>query len=108
MGRVLATEDDNWPSVVHNLRRVRQKWARLTHILIRGGSGCPDIRTDLLGGGAIGTSVRVRYMGPDAAYDEGIGRISPQGRPQSDGKAAVEGAGHRLGLPPYGGCLPVD
>ena len=38
MGRVLATEDDNWSSVVHNLRRARQKWARLTHILIREGA----------------------------------------------------------------------
>ena len=66
----------------------------------QGGSGCPDIRTDLLGGGAIGTSVRVRDMGPDAAYDEGIGRISPQGRPQSDGKAAVERGRTEAGFTP--------
>ena len=38
MGRVLATEDNDWPSVVRNLRHARQKWARLTHILIREGS----------------------------------------------------------------------
>ena len=38
MWRVLATEDDDWPSVVHNLRRARQKWERLTHILIREGA----------------------------------------------------------------------
>ena len=31
-------EDDNWPSVVRNLRRARQKWALLTWILIREGS----------------------------------------------------------------------
>ena len=35
MGRVLTTEDDDWPSVVRNLWRSRQKWAWLTHILIR-------------------------------------------------------------------------
>ena len=70
----------------------------------QGGSGCPDIGTDLLGGGAIGTAVRVRDMGPDAAYEEGIGRIPPQGCLQSDGTEAMEGAGQRLDLPPYGGC----
>ena len=66
--------------------------------------GCPDTGTDLLGCGTIGTAVRVRDMGPDAAYEEGIGRIPPQSVPQADGTAAVEGAGKRLGLPPYGGC----
>ena len=35
LGRVAAAEDDGWPAVVRNLRRARQKWARLTHILIR-------------------------------------------------------------------------
>ena len=39
-------------------------------------------------------------MGPDAAYEEGIGRIPPQGCLQVDGTAAVEGEGRRLGLPP--------
>ena len=38
MGRVLATEEDDWPSVMHNLRRARQKWAWLTHILISEGA----------------------------------------------------------------------
>ena len=38
MGRVLETEDDDWPSVVRNLRRSRQKWEWLTHILIREGA----------------------------------------------------------------------
>ena len=70
----------------------------------QGGSGCPDIRTDLLGGGAIGPAIRVRDMGPDAAYEESIGRIPPQGGPQDDGTAAVEGAGQSLVLPPCGGC----
>ena len=70
----------------------------------QGGSGCPDIGTDLLGVGAIGTAVRVRDMGLDAAYEEGIGRITPQVCLQDDGTSAVEGAGRRLGLPPYGGC----
>ena len=43
-------------------------------------------------------------MGPDAAYEEGIWRIPPQGGPPADGTAALEGEGRRLGLPPYGGC----
>ena len=43
-------------------------------------------------------------MSPDAAYEEGIGKIPPQGGPQADINAAVEGAGHRMSLPTYGGC----
>ena len=42
-------------------------------------------------------------MGPDAAHEEGVGRILPQGGPQADGAATVEGARRRLGLPPAGG-----
>ena len=33
----------------------------------QGGRGCPDIGTDLLGGGAIGLAIRVRDMSTDAA-----------------------------------------
>ena len=42
LGRVLAAEDDDWPKVVRNLRRARQKWARLTRVPIREGA---DART---------------------------------------------------------------
>ena len=45
----------------------------------QGGIGCPDIGKDLLGGCEIGTDIQVRDIGPDAAYEEGIGRIPPQG-----------------------------
>ena len=38
LGRVLAAEDDNWPVVVHNLQRARQKWAQLSRVLIREGA----------------------------------------------------------------------
>ena len=31
---VLLAEDDEWPQVVRNLRRARQKWERLTWVLI--------------------------------------------------------------------------
>ena len=41
-----------------------------------GGSGCPDIGIDLLGGGEIGPAMRVRDMGPDTANLESIGRIT--------------------------------
>ena len=70
----------------------------------QGGSGCPDIGTDLIGGGSIGTAIRVRYMVPDSNYEEGVGRIPPQGVPQDDRAATTEGAERRLGLPPDGGC----
>ena len=49
--------------------------------------------TDSLGGGAIGPYIRVRYTSPHAAYEEGVGRIPPQGGPQADGTAALEKAG---------------
>ena len=38
LGRVLSEEDNNWPVVVRNLRRARQKWARLTRVLSREGA----------------------------------------------------------------------
>ena len=34
----------------------------------KGGSRCPAIREDILGGGKIGPTIRVRDMGPDTAY----------------------------------------
>ena len=37
LGRVIVAEDDNWTAVVRNLRRARQKWARLNWILSRDG-----------------------------------------------------------------------
>ena len=43
----------------------------------QGGSRCPYIGTYLLGGGAIGLTIWFRDMGPDAAYEEGVGRIPP-------------------------------
>ena len=42
LGRVLAVEGNDWPAVVRNLRRVRQKWARMTWVLSREGE---DART---------------------------------------------------------------
>ena len=43
----------------------------------QGGSGCPDIGTDLLGNGAITLTIRFKYMGPDTAYEVGLGWIPP-------------------------------
>ena len=43
----------------------------------QGGSGCMDIGTDLLGIGIFGHAIRVRDMGPGAAYEEGVGWIPP-------------------------------
>ena len=50
----------------------------------QGGIGYPDIRKDLLGGGEIIPAVWVRYMVPDAAHEDVLGRILPQGGPQAD------------------------
>ena len=38
LGRVIVSEDNNWPVVVRNLWRARQKWAQLTQILSREGA----------------------------------------------------------------------
>ena len=38
LGRVIAEENEDCPVVVRNLRCSRQKWARLTWILIRKGT----------------------------------------------------------------------
>ena len=55
----------------------------------QGGRRCPDIGKYLLGSDAIGPTIWVRDMGPDAAYEEGVGRIPPQDGPQDFGTAAV-------------------
>ena len=43
----------------------------------QGGSGCPDIGTDLFGVGTISPAIRVRDMVTDTSYTEGAGRITP-------------------------------
>ena len=63
----------------------------------QGGGECPYIGTYLIGSGAIGSAIWVRDMGPDAAYEEGVGRIPPLCGLQADGTAAMQGAGLRLG-----------
>ena len=70
----------------------------------KGGSGYLDIRKYLLGGSAIGRAVWVRYMGPDATHEEGIGGIPLWGSPQDDGATTAESSVWRLGLTPAGGC----
>ena len=74
----------------------------------QGERGCPYIETYLLGGDAIGPAIRVRDMVPEAAYEYGVGRITPQGGLQADRTSAVDGAGQSLGLPPYGGLYGAD
>ena len=43
-------------------------------------------------------------MSPDAAYEEGVGQITPQDVPQADRMATTEGLVRRLVLPNSGGC----
>ena len=38
LGRVLSASDDDWPAVIWNLRRVRQKWVYLSQVIRRYGS----------------------------------------------------------------------
>ena len=59
----------------------------------QGGIGCPDIGKYLLGGGEIDPDIRVRYMGTDATYEEGVGQISLKGGPQDDETTTTEGEG---------------
>ena len=33
LGLVLSTSDNNWLSVIHNLRRAHQKWSRLSLVI---------------------------------------------------------------------------
>ena len=43
----------------------------------KGGRGYLDIGTNLIGGGESVPAIRVRDMGPDTTYAEGVGRIQP-------------------------------
>ena len=74
----------------------------------QGGSRCPDIGEDLLGGGTIGPTIWVRDISPDTSYAEGAGQIPLKGGPQTDGEATAEVTGRRLGLSPSGGCNGGD
>ena len=69
----------------------------------QGGIECPDIGTDLIGNGAIVPDMRVRDMGIEPTYEEGVGRIPPQGGLKADGTETAEGARQRLSLPLAGG-----
>ena len=48
-------------------------------------------------------------MGDDTVNWEGVGRISPQGEPQADGTATLEGGRQEVGVSPsdgrYGGVV---
>ena len=54
-----------------------------------GGSGCPDLRPDLLGGSTTGHALRFVVMGPNTTNEEGVGQITPQGGPQADREATT-------------------
>ena len=64
----------------------------------------PGHREYLLGSGAIVPAIRVRDMGTDTTYAEGVGQFPPWGSPQADETETVEGAVQSLGLTPTGGC----
>ena len=60
------------------------------------GNECPETGTYLLVGSAIGHAIWVKEMGPDAAYEEGVVCIPPQGGPQADGEATMERTGRSM------------
>ena len=43
----------------------------------QGGRGYPNIRIDILGGGAIGPDIQVIDISPDTVYAEDVGWIPP-------------------------------
>ena len=73
-------------------------------VIDKGRSGCLEMGKYLLGGGEIGPAIQVRDMGPDTAYEEGVGRIPHQGGSQPDRTTTAEGAEWRMDLPPAEGC----
>ena len=60
------------------------------------GVGCPDLGTDILGGGAVGPAIRIIEVGDEATYWECVGRIPPQGGTQAD-REAIYPSGRRNG-----------
>ena len=42
LGQILTAADENWPAVIINLRKTRQKWAQMKRVLVREGA---DART---------------------------------------------------------------
>ena len=56
----------------------------------QGGSGYPDLRENLRGGGSGGSFVWVKDMGSDTAHWEASVRIPPQGGRQAGGTTTLE------------------
>ena len=69
----------------------------------QGGGGCSDLGSDILGGGSVGNVVWVRDVGDDAAHQEGVERIPPQGGLQADMTTTSERAGRWMDVSPAGG-----
>ena len=69
----------------------------------QGGGGCPDLKPDIIGCGAVGPVVRVRDGGDDIVNWEDVRRIPSQGGLQADREATSEREGRILDIPPSGG-----
>ena len=79
LGRVLTAEDKEWPSVVGNLKKVRNSWARLTRILGQEGGQAKGIRDFFQNCIMGGVSFRVVDVGSDPPHETGPGKFSTQG-----------------------------
>ena len=68
-----------------------------------GGGGCPDLRTDILGGGSVGPIIQVEYVGDYTAHWEGVGPIPPHCGPQDGRETPSESGEWSVDTPPTGG-----
>ena len=69
----------------------------------QGGSGCPELREYLCGGGSGGHDLQVGDVGNDTTHQEDFRRIPPQVDPQADGETTLERTGWGMGVFPTGG-----
>ena len=86
LGRVLLVADDNFPGVLHNLRKAHQKWEWLSRVVIREG-----VYARTLGRIYVTVVQAVMMYGFDTwvmtpRSGRVFGLIPPQGGPQADWK----------------------
>ena len=69
----------------------------------QGGYGCPELCQYILCSGPVRHVVRVRDVGDNPLYWEGVGRIPPKGRPQTEEEETSTREGRCVDIPHNGG-----